>query len=115
MRFVRFSHLLLYVVRWLDLNTRPLLQPVRNPLRIRAVRNWLGNPITGFASLMIDASVVSVAGVHSDGDWYDLAGPAFRVAAAVGADESPHDIRVVVLLTLLLIDVMKLEVEIVLF
>lgn len=79
---------------WLLLHrhTRPHFQPINHPLRIRIFQNpRLANPVTLFAALMVDPSVIAGVGVQADGDGDVSADPAFGGAGWVEAVEVAED------------------------
>lgn len=87
-----------FLIRWRhNLDPRPLLQSIHNPVRIRLVQLRLRKPVALFASLMVHPGVVLLPGVHSNGDGDELAGPSPGGALLVVAGEAAHDVGVVVL------------------
>ena len=80
--------------RRFDVDPRPLLQPVHNPLSVGAVQSWSAQLSTLLTPLVVNSDIVSRIWVQSYGHWYHLARPSFRRAPNVPARKSAHDVGV---------------------
>lgn len=101
------------IYRRVHLYPVPLLDPVRNPFRVRAIKHRLARAVARLASLEVHSRVVSLVLVHPYGDGYLLASPSLRVTGLVVAYESAHDVAVVLSGTRVgIVDIVEGEVEV---
>lgn len=85
------------ILRCLNLKTLPLLDPVHDPLRVRAiVKNGRARVIAHLAPLEVYPSIVPVLAVHSNCDGDFLASPTIGGTHVVLASKAAHDVGVVV-------------------
>jgi hypothetical protein len=98
--------------RRLDVDSRPLFQPVHNSLGVRAVQFWPAHLPAFLTPLVVDPDVVLRIGIQPYGHRYHLARPSIRKAASIPARKSAHDVGVIFSGTVeRVIDVVKSERE----
>jgi hypothetical protein len=96
------------------IDTAPFFESVCDSLSVWVIQNWTGKIFADLATLIIDTSVVSCAGVHPDDDGNLLAWPTLSETVRVVAYETTHNVAVILLHSSLgLINLVEVQEEII--